>query len=615
MKKLMDPSERITRRRQRGAALILTVVVIMILTTVGMAMVTFTTTEERTATAYRDTLQVRSVAEAGVRMVQMMFNDPQERQLVPRFALTATAPVAGGLYDYNGTDEPTTETSLNAIGIFRSDRVGATPAKYTGATDRFFLGPFGESWSNVFGGAYTPPAVNIYDLRFTCTNPATNAAVPNCWLNTNINSLLQTSTDWNLDSGRITDISFYGAPSVNGIQYGITSVRVTAEKRVSGELLASETIEAVIGDTNTKPAVLGNGSIVVGNFIACGDGCEQVHANGNVTTNGSASGGEDPIITATGTVSGLTAPTAVVVPAPILTPEINPFDLAYKPKSAALLAKYYLVAARPLDQVWWDGVPGNNPAPRPCGINGLSLCQDYNLEYDTAGGVKPIRSLLTIPAMYKWNAGANEWALCSTGNTLSCPSTGGPTFTVVRADDFTGFSSAGDTADIPFNITRVPRTRFDIQTKQDGATVLVDGKFDKDGSMDAQMSIIAVGSIQLHSSTTWSPALENRVMWLAGRDVKLSSNCCAPSNTCATNLTNTAYAAVMAAHEQLEAGSQSALFGVVIAENRIYADNTVPGPNAINASSGDHGYSCGQPEWPWTLPTRAVIVSMKTATN
>ena len=613
MKKLMDSRARITRRRQRGAALILTVVVIMILTTVGMAMVTFTTTEERTATAYRDTLQVRSVAEAGVRMVQMMFNDPDERQLVPRFELTATAPTAGGPYDYNGTDEPTTEASLNSIGIFRANRVGATPAKYTGANDRFFRGPFGESWANVFGGAYTPS--NIYDLKFNCTNPTTNAVVANCWLNNNINSLLQTSPDWNLDSGRITDISFYAAPAVNGIQYGITTIRVTAEKRINGELLASETIEAVIGDNNTKPAVLGNGSVNIASSAgtACGDGCEQIHANGNVTVAGNAAGGEDPIVTATGTVNGPAPPISQAGAPAVLTPEINPWDLAYKPKDAVQLSKYYLLASRPLDAVWTDGIPGTNPPPRPCGVNGLSQCQDYNLEYDTAGNAKPARTATMTPHMYRWNAGASEWSLCSSGTTLTCAG-GGPTFNVIRAADVT-VSGAGDNADLPFNVTRVPMTSFDVSTKEDGATLLVDGKFDKHGSMDAQMSVIAAGSIKLHSSTTWSPSLSNRVMWLSGRDVSLFSNCCAPSNTCATNLTNTAYASVMAAHEQFDAGSQTALFGVVIAENKTYHDNTVPGPLAIDAPNGDHGYSCGQPEWPWTLPTRAVIVSMKSSTN
>ena len=617
MKDVMDPRLRITRRRQRGAALILTVVVIMILTTVGMAMVTFTTTEERTATAYRDTLQARSVAEAGVRLVQMMFNDPDERQLVPRFQLTATAPTSGGAYEYNGTDQTSTETSLNSIGIFRSDRTGATPTKYTGSQDRFFRGPFGESWANAFGGSYAPGA-NLADLRFTCTNPTTNAAVgANCWLNTNINSLLQTSTDWNLDSGTITDIAFYAAPAVGGLQYGITTIRVTAEKRANGELLASETIEAVIGDTNVKPAVLGNGSVNIASSAgsACGDGCEQIHANGNITA-GIASGGEDPIITATGTVTGITGSAAQAGAAPVLTPEINPWDLTYKPTRPAELAKYYLAAARPLDFVWTDGNPNNNPASVPCGVSGLSQCQDYNLEYDTTGALKTtnLRTATSTPYLYKWNAAANEWTNvgCNSGTSLSC--TGGPSFTVTRVADLP-VAGTGDTADPPFVRTQVARTIFEIGNKEDGATILVDGRFEKQGSMNAQMSIITAGSIKLHSSTTWSPALSNRVMWLSGRDISLWSNCCAPSNTCATNLASPAYASVMASHEQFSAGSQTALYGVVIAENRVYYDTTVTGPLAIDAGNGDHAYTCGLPDWPWTLPTRAAVISMKSATN
>ena len=51
-------------RGQRGAALILTVIIIMVLTTLGLSMVAFSTTEERTAASYRDGLQARSTAEA-----------------------------------------------------------------------------------------------------------------------------------------------------------------------------------------------------------------------------------------------------------------------------------------------------------------------------------------------------------------------------------------------------------------------------------------------------------------------------------------------------------------------------------------------------------------------
>jgi len=120
-----------TRRRlrpakQKGAALILTVVVVMVLTTLGLAMVGFTTTEERTATSYRDGLQARATAEAGVRLAEEMFRDPTNRGLVPLFSATVSD-CAGTAADYCGTSEATTETSLHTKGIWRASRALLTP--------------------------------------------------------------------------------------------------------------------------------------------------------------------------------------------------------------------------------------------------------------------------------------------------------------------------------------------------------------------------------------------------------------------------------------------------------------------------------------------------------
>src|SRR5262249_50064616 len=151
----------------------------------------------------------------------------------------------------------------------------------------------------------------------------------------------------------------------------------------------------VIGDLTPKPAVLGNGDVTldVSGGTLCGDGCEAVHANGNITVGNVASGsGQNPVVTATGTVTGQGSPTGAGGKTTIKSPKINPWDLAYKPTNATDLNNYYLVTARQLDLVWTDGIGTNNPAPRPCGVSNLSLCQDYNLEYDTSNNPKAARS-------------------------------------------------------------------------------------------------------------------------------------------------------------------------------------------------------------------------------
>jgi len=610
-----NPSLRF-RRNERGAALILTVIVVMVLTTLGIAMVAFTATEERTSTTYRDSIQARTLATAGVRMVEEMFRSPTDRQLVPLYDAAATA--AGGGWDYWGANESAVEAVLNARGIWRSARPGASTARYTG-NGGFFQGPFSTDWAQVFGGTYsTTAASDVYDLKFNCTNPSTGAEIANantqCWLRTELNDdLLAASSDWNLDSGEITDISFYAPPQAGGKAYGLCTVRVTAEKRnAAGMLLARETLVAVIGDNSNKPSVLGNGDIVFKTSAgeACGDGCEQIHANGNATV-GSVSGGTDPMVTATGNVNGVSS----AKPA-ITAPYINPWDLAYRPTTTTEYSRYYLLARRQLDAVWTDGTPTGNPASRPCGFGGWAECQDYNLEYDVAGVAKGARTAADVPHYYKWDAAGQGWTLCDTGTSLdggaTCP--GAPSFSVNRVADYDPGSTT-DNAPIPFHTRRVPKTVFTIDSAQDNATVLVDGGFHKSGSMNATMSVIAVGSIHLHSSTTWAPALSNRAMWIAGRDIYMHSNCCAPSNTCSSNLSETDYAGIIAAHEQIYTHSQNALLGLIIAENRVNHDDKVDSSLAIDSDKGDHGSLCNLPDWPWAIPVRPTILSITTASE
>lgn len=627
------------RTRERGAALILTVVVVMILTTLALTMATFTITEERTATTYRDSLQTRSVAEAGARIVQEMFYDHKDRQLVPLYNAAATA--AGTGWDYWGANEAAVETQLNALGIFRKIRAGATTPRYTGNQNRLFDGPFKESWGQVFGGIYNQdPNLDQYDLKFNCTDPATDAlianAATNCWLDTKINALLQApppvtdSEGYNLDTGKITDISFYAPPTTGGRAYGLATVRVTATKfdRTSGAVMARETIEAIIIDVTPKPAVLGNGNI---NFVLqagamCGDGCEQIHSNGNAVV-GNISGGTSPMVTATGTVSGgsgSTKPGAKEV----FSPRINPWDLQYRPVGAQL-DRYYLVTTRNVDPRFLDGIAGNSPPDRPCGLGAYSTCQDYGLEYNSPihatapNAPAPARTAADVPKMYRWDAVGEGWTPCDTvspliGSTLCAGST--LSFTVtMQADD--PVSGAGETNDIPFSPTRVPRTQFQITGAENGATVLVDGRFFKQGAMDAIMSIIAVGTLQFQSSSTWAPAMTNRVMWVSGRDLDTQSNCCVPSNTCSTNLTAATNTSIIAAHEQVRNDSQTALLGLIIGENRVNWDPSVGGTglpatlNALDLVKGDHASRCNDPEWPWAMPVTPAISSMKTAAN
>ncbi|HEY0155782.1 MAG TPA: PilX N-terminal domain-containing pilus assembly protein [Thermoanaerobaculia bacterium] len=613
------PSSRPPRRNQRGAALILTVVVVMVLTTLALTMATFTTTEERTANTYRDSMQTRAVAEAGVRIVQEMFRNPGDRELVPLYSSAGT--IDDPAWDYWGANDATINTQLNEIGIWRKARPGANPPFYAGSNNAFFQPPFNGTWAAAFGGTYNPnPAGDSYDLKFNCRNPATGALIPNyedtCWLYKFNKDFLVENGALHLDTGRITDISLYQPPIANGRAYGIATVRVTAEKRTDGdegEILARETVEAVIIDLSQKPSVLGNGSIIfkIQAGTLCGDGCEQIHANGDAEV-GTVTGGKDPMVTATGTVSG-GATSKKDGAKDLVSPHINPWDLAYRPTNAAELNRYYLVAARRLDAIWRDGNPANNPPPRRCGLNNYTTCQDYNLEYTIADAEKPARNTTDLPYIYRWNIAANEWTECGVGLALACAS-GGPTFTVTRQND-TIVPAGTDTNSLPFNRTRVPQTVFQIQNAFDGATVLVDGRFFKQGNMVTTMTIISVGSLSVQAQTTWSPAMSNRAMWISGRDILTQANCCAPTNQCQNNLGIPSAAGIMAAHEQIQTGAQNALLGLVIAENIVTNDPTVPGPLAINSDNGDHGSLCNLPDWPWTIPVRPGLASIKSAAN
>lgn len=623
-----------TMKSERGAALILTVIVILVLTTLGIAMVTFTTTEERTASTFRDAAQTRMVAEAGVRLVQQMFDTPADRDLVPLYSSTGTADNAA--WDYWGAAEDTTETQLNEIGVWRSVRPGASPGRYVGASNGFFKPPFGSGWADVFGGTYAPTN-DVYDLKFNCRNPSNNNLITDwattCWLHklqTGTNALIDnSSSDWNLQTGRITDISFYGPPQVNGAAYGIATVRVTAEKRESwpdGTLLARETMIAIIGDATPKPAVFGNGNVDIAGQNSdsiCGDGCMNVHAEGNLSGCNNPSGGDSPICSATGDAPGTDGDSA----ASLTAPEINPWDLTYKPTASAELQKYYLLAARQLALAWRDGdINTKGSSPRACGNDGLALCQDYNLEYLADGTTpNPVQRTATSTAyLYKWNTTNSEWDECDNAvdgdNTLG-PGTcaNAPVFAVTRAPD-TPIVGSTDTADVPFNVNRVPETEFKISTFRDGMILLVDGKFYKHGNDNGKATVIAAGTIGLHSNSEWLPAMSNQALWIAGRDISIQSNCCInTNNSCGLSDANVIqWSHIMAAHEQMYSNSNTATAGIIMGENKVDYDDDVTRTDAggaIGLHKSTHKYVCGYPDWPWALPTTPVILSLSTASD
>jgi hypothetical protein len=606
--------------RERGAVLILTVVVIMVLTTLGMAMVTFSGTEERSATTYRDSVQVRAVAESGVRIVQQMFQNPDDNALVPQFGV-----------DYEGTDEEEVEESLNEIGIFREERNGATPARYTGGTNRFFRGPFRGSWAGVFGGLYnSDPDVEVHDLQFVGGEDS--------WLDDNINVLLTSGANWNEQTGRIVNISFYAPPMVAGSAYGICKVRVTAEKRDGNRLIARETVEALIGDNNLSPAMLAEGDISFKNITACGSGCEQIHSNSSVTISSQANiSGGNPPISAVGSVDDVgTITPPPLSPAPRVDPPmVNPWDVAYRPTKDVDLSKYYLLSVGPLPGVWTNDVKGDEPANVACGF---SFCQDFGLEY-TGAVANGARAADDDGYLYKWDKTNEEWDLidtCESGESLT--SNGTETFTVAYTGgaDVT-VSGAGDTALPPFNKLRRPQAKFSMgginpaNTSADahGATILVDGNFETTGSVGQgnkpwHVAIIAAGYINTGASADIRPATADRIQLIAGRDIYIKANfnndiqVCQGGAPTATSAVGQA-SGIIAAHEQIYVKAQAELMGLIIAEHRAFYEplvDAVASDPAIKADAQmNHSYVCGFPTWPWTRATRPVILSMNSATN
>lgn len=620
--------------------MVVALVVTAILTTIGMSMALVAESEEAASAAYRDEVQVQAIAEAGVRIVQQMFYDP-DSALVPRFGV-----------NYSGGTVAQVETSLNSIGIYRTTR-GTINSRYTGQGDRLFRGPFDTSFDRVFGGTYSP-AADLYDLKFSCATVTSN-----CWLDTTFNTLFTTPTNWNRTTGRITEISLYAPPVVNGRMYGYATVRVTSAKfNASNRLIASETLEAVIGSDGAKPAIMADGNIAIASgSTMCGSSCERIHANGDLTLQGGGTyQGGAPVMTATGTV---TTGGSTVTPGPssnaepIEPPAVNPWDTIYRPTTAAGLNKFYLVTDRMPLAVWTDADPANNPSDYTCQF---STCQDYGLEYDDRADTTPQNRSITA-RLYKWNDANKQWQL------QGSPVANGGVLTIAGWSEFTyrsygdaNCSGAGDAAVFPFNRTRYPLSHIEINTSFQppagnaihGTTVLVDmGLYIQSspgGSHGAtppplQMSFAAVGSIHIQASPNLNPALENKILYASGRDILIQSSmnnalgssfCQSPAMVSPPAWTDEA-AAVFAAHEQLIVESSARIIGIVIAENEVNFSNgpltgngfaspdTNTGTYAARAMSlgtaTQHGYKCNMPPWPFNTKGRASILSVGEAVD
>lgn len=633
-------SQRNHRSGQRGAALVVVVIVTAILTVLGLSMATFSEIEEKTASAHRDEVQVQALAEAGARVVQQMFRNPSG-PLVPQHL--TTPPEAPAQIDYLD------QTTLDNIGWFRTTR-GPIGTVYTGTSNIFFQAPFRDSFDRVFGGIYNPPAgVDNYDIRLTCAGVPANQ----CWLNTRINALLTPAGgNWNTNLGRITEISLY-APPVHlpagwvpgdpGRMLAYATARITAQKfddATPARVVASETLQVIIGDDKRKPSLLANGDLKIQSSSGfCGSECEQMHANGNITlgSSGNYSGG-NPVISATGSV---TTNGANVTPPPqanqpvIPPPPINPWDTLYRPPAASSsINKYYLMTNRTLLAAWTDDDNTNNPPDVTCGT---STCQDYGLEAQARN--------VGAGCLYKWQQGPpRKWVLQGTckanGQLFPFPF---DRFRYFHHQADTTVTGAGDDAQPPFAKTKLPGTYYKIDSSLQpgygdilhGTVLLADGGIwvgsSTGGSQNALSqppppwvaSLIATGTIYVSSSTNMNPALPNRVMFLAGRDLFMESSfnndfagvfCTPPANGPAPPSSTDLSAAVIAAHEQVVLMSSGKFIGIIVAENKVNFDNnrdlgghkspnSTPSPISSAAfyadSAMNHGYKCDVPPWPF----------------
>ena len=626
-------------RGTRGAALVVTLVVTLMLSMLGMAVVSYSASEEKTAASWRDRAQVSQVARAGVRMAQRMFDAPDDAMLVP----------------IHGTHF-VSETDLNRIGVFRTLR-GAIGSHYSGTDERLFRGPFRDSWERLFAGARDPSSgIDAYDLRFSCTDPEGEPVAPgDCWLATKLNSLIG-----NPPGGltpRITEISFYAPPTIDGRRFGYATVRVTAARfDAANRLVAAETIEAVLGSATVQPSILADGDIEIEEGRFCGE-CQRVHANGDVDAlSGSFFSGSRPPISATGSVrsgSSSLAAEPVSGAARIEPPPINPWDLLYRPTSAESLSKYYLLTMRAPTAEWTDGDPATVIAPRDCG---LSQCQDYGLEYTAGFVAQAPRSSAGQGRLYRWNEATQNWDLVSETDGEEVPratglAIGSAVFEVWPHADVIA-PAPTDAAALPFNSGRVAVASFRMNAAFDpaaddesqGITVLVDGGVmigTPVGASDPELrepwrvSIIAAGSIHLAADAHIDPALPNRVMLIAGRDVviegelnaDLSASCCIDAPGFLTPPDDEvliASSAVIAAHEQISIAGRSTILGLMITENEINLDDArdtagfrsassaVMGSRAIHLAPGfRHARACGSPVWPWPEPVRTSVLSMR----
>lgn len=630
-----------TRRdhEARGAALVVTLIVTLMLSMLGMAVVSYSANEEKTAASWRDRAEVSQAARAGIRIAQRMFEAPDDALVVP----------------IHGTHF-TSETDLSRIGVFRTTR-GAVGSRYSGTDERLFRGPFRDGWERMFAGVRDPSSsTDWYDLRFSCIDPDGDAiATAECWLDTHINALL--GHHGGAPSPKITELSFYAPPTLDGRRFGYATVRVTARKLDGrNRIVASETLEAVLGNAIVQPSILTDGSIEVVEGRFCGD-CQRMHANGDIdATSGSFFSGARPSVSAAGEVrigTSSSTPEPASGAGRIEPPAINPWDLLYRPTSAESLSKYYLLTSREPSAEWTDGDPATATPARDCGP---SRCQDYGLEYTAADVERPPRSDGDQGRLYRWNEAAGNWDLLAETTGDAVPRENALTIGSARFDFWPHADlvvpGPSDGAHIPFNRGRAPAASFRLSAPlvpapdddAQGVTILVDGGVMIEapaGASDSELreawrvSIVAAGSIHFAASSHLDPALPNRVMLIAGRDITidgelnstLASACCtgAPLHlTAPEDAELAASSAIIAAHEQIMISGSATVLGVLVAENEINLDDdrdtsgfrsassTLMGSRAMYLAAGfRHARSCSVPVWPWPEPTRAAVLSLR----
>lgn len=620
---------------ERGSALVLSLLVSLLLLLLVLGLGALADTDGHQAKLHAERLQADALARSGVEVVLAMFRDPE-----------------GPLLPQRGIDW-TTEAELQAIGLHRSprDHVGV---RYEGNAGRLLAGPFLDDWSRVFAGTPEEP-----DLVFECLDADGEPLVEGCWLDEEINALLLGDPSLGTARGRISRIALSAPPVRDGQMYGIATVEVEAERRVGAGVTVA-TVVAIVGSQDQEPTMLVDGTLELEASIdACGDGCLWLHANEDAVFGGAATlNGGDPTLSVAGALDVsshlLGEPPPEENAEQVEPPQVNPWDLRYKPTTTARLDKYFLFASREPHPFWTDGDPDTVTPSYACG---LSECQDYGLSYaagPTGEHLLTERDREPIASIYQWDEARQNWDLLQTVPSGSSFDFLGHDFRYdFRPDtdlslllDAEGRTVDADEADPPFNKARLPSTTFktqsslrpeDLDDPIQGVTLLVDGAFwigsSAGGGCEESdppwfVSIVADGSVYLGSQSELQAALENRVLIVSGRDflagAALNNSCWQgfcddPDDLPAPGMT--ALPVIIAVHEQFRIDAGNEFVGIVVVENEVDFDTgrVLSGfktPDTLRhaplsfGGSTRYAYECDSLDWPFPSPTRPRLLGI-----